>query len=222
MDPINTSPRYLQDILGASTPSKTGSLPNLSAIADNTDGTSNGRQIEVATGQRVAREFTAYGYLAAQANATGDTTPYLKAYITFYDSLSPAEQQSPRYAGTREAAVNGLAANGTSAPPASTVAAATSQKTTTPAPVATAASRSAQALSILATQAQTAGSSSTSNFTSLNNYNSNSNNSGGLPSADLLSSLRSLLGAIEDERHPAPYVGKPIPDLVLPKLDTTA
>src|SRR5471032_2215635 len=209
MDPINTSPRYLQDILGASTPSKTGSLPNLSAIADNTDGTYNGRQIEVATGQRVAREFTAYGYLAGQANATGDTTPYLKAYITFYDSLSPAEQQSPRYAGTREAAVNGLAANGASAPPASTVAAATSQKTTTPAPVATAASRSAQALSILATQAQTAASSST-------------NNNGGLPTADLLSSLRSLLGAIEDERHPAPYVGKPIPDLVLPQLDTTA
>jgi hypothetical protein len=221
VDPINTSPRYLQDIPGGtSTPAKAGSLPNLSAIADNTDGASNGRQIEVATGQRIAREFTAYGYLAAQANATGDTTPYLKAYITFYDSLSPAEQQSPRYAGTREAAVNGLAANGASAPAASTVDAATSQSTTTSAPAATAASRSAQALSILAAQAQTTASSSTSNFTNLNNYNNNG--TGGLPTADLLSSLRSLLGAIEDERHPAPYVGKPIPDLVLPKLDTTA
>src|SRR5476649_467336 len=159
MDPINTSPRYLQDILGASTPSKTGSLPNLSAIADNTDSTSNGRQIEVAAGQRIAREFTAYGYLAAQANATGDTTPYLKAYITFYDSLSPAEQQSPRYAGTREAAVNGLAANGASAPSASTVPT-TSGTSATTAPVATAASRAAQALSILAAQAQTSASSS--------------------------------------------------------------
>jgi len=194
VDPINTSPRYLQN----NTAPTTGTAPNLSAIADNTDGKSTPRQIAVATGQIVARGYTAYGYLAGQANATGNTTPYLQAYIKFYDSLSPAEQQSPRYAGTRDAAVKGLAANGASA--TSTTAPSTPGTAQTPA------SKSAQALSILASQAQSSARTST-------------NSNGGLPTTDLLTGLRSLIGVIENQQHPAPPVLKPIPNNPLPEID---
>jgi hypothetical protein len=193
VDPINTSPRCLQN----NTPAATATVPNLSAIADNTDGKSTPRQVAVATGQIVARGYKAYGYLYGQATASGNTTPYLQAYIKFYDSLSPAEQQSARYAGTREAAIKGLAANGASA-----------SSTTTPAPgtVQTPASKSAQALSILASQAQSSARAS-------------ANSNGGLPTTDLLTGLRSLIGVIENQRHPAPPVLKPIPNNPLPEID---
>jgi hypothetical protein len=196
VDPINTSPRYLQN----TTAPATGTAPNLSAIADNTDGKSTARQMAVATGQIVARGYKAYGYLYGQATATGNTTAYLQAYIKFYDSLSPAEQQSSRYAGTRDAAVKGLAANGASA--TST----TATSTATPGTPATPASKAAQALSILASQAQSTARTST-------------NTNSGLPTTDLLTGLRSLIGVIENQQHPAPPVLKPIPNIPLPEID---
>lgn len=45
-----------------------------------------------------AREQAAYG----AASRSGDGVAYAKAYVAFYDSLSPAEQNSSRYRGTRE------------------------------------------------------------------------------------------------------------------------
>lgn len=90
-------------------------LPNLSAIIDSKSATL--REVQVATGQRIAREFKAYGHLSALANASGDPRAYLKAYITYYDSLSAAEQQTARYRGTREGALKGLAENPAPAPP---------------------------------------------------------------------------------------------------------
>ena len=82
-------------------------LPNLTAIVESKTATE--REKQVATGQRIAREFKAYGYLSAQANVSGDPRAYLKAYLTYYDSLSPDEQQSSRYKSTREGALKGLA-----------------------------------------------------------------------------------------------------------------
>ncbi len=144
-------------------------LPNLTAIVESKTATE--REKQVATGQRVAREFKAYGYLSAQANVSGDPRAYLKAYLTYYDSLSPEEQQSSRYKGTREGALKGLADSaslGNTQP--------TAQVRDLPI--------------ITAPQAQQAWSP--------------------LPSADLLGSLRSLLGIIEKTRHPDPVVLKPI------------
>jgi len=80
---------------------------DLTAIIDSK--TATVREKQVATGQRIAREFQAYGYLSARANVSGDPRAYLKAYLTYYDSLSPAEQQTARYRGTREGALKGLA-----------------------------------------------------------------------------------------------------------------
>jgi len=82
-------------------------LANLTAIIDSK--TATVREQQVATGQRIAREFQAYGYLSARANVSGDPRAYLKAYLTYYDSLSPEEQQTARYRGTREGALKGLA-----------------------------------------------------------------------------------------------------------------
>ena len=50
------------------------------------------------------RENAAFGkYLA-----NGDHRAYYRAYIEYYDSLQPQDQQSQRYAGTREVAVAAL------------------------------------------------------------------------------------------------------------------
>jgi hypothetical protein len=144
-------------------------LPNLTAIIESK--TTAEREKQVATGQRIAREFKAYGYLSAQANVSGDPRAYLKAYLTYYDSLSPDEQQSSRYKGTREGALKGLADSaslGDTQPTAHVP----------DLPI------------IAAPQTQQAWSP--------------------LPSADLLSSLKSLLGVIEKTRHPDPVALKPI------------
>ncbi len=146
-------------------------LPNLTAIIESK--TTSARELQVATGQRIAREFKAYGYLSAQANVSGDPRAYLKAYLTYYDSLSTDEQHSSRYKGTREGALKGLADSA-------------SLGNTQP-------TAQVPELPIIAApqqQQQQAWSP--------------------FPSADLLGSLKSLLGVIEKTRHPDPVVRKPI------------
>lgn len=54
--------------------------------------------------QLAAREFQAFGKFAE----TGDYKAYYRAFIEYYDSLRPEDQNSLRYFGTREAAVAGL------------------------------------------------------------------------------------------------------------------
>ncbi|MDX3925454.1 MAG: hypothetical protein QHC90_06535 [Shinella sp.] len=51
-----------------------------------------------------ARENAAFGKYLAE----GDHKTYYRTYIEYYDSLQPQDQQSPRYAGTREIAVAAL------------------------------------------------------------------------------------------------------------------
>ncbi|GAC1408379.1 MAG: hypothetical protein NVSMB64_16540 [Candidatus Velthaea sp.] len=170
--PIDSNPRYLQ----ADASAAAGKLQNLSAIIDDRTGAHTPRQQEVATGQRIAREYTAYGYLAASANTGGSTTPYLKAYAAYYDRLTPEEQQTERYRGTGDAAKKALAAAPATSPPV-------------------AASRPDQAIAVLTAQ-QT--------YDANNPLNSsNSPDSSTLAGPDLLSGLRSLLGIIQDEQHPA-------------------
>jgi hypothetical protein len=54
--------------------------------------------------QLAAREYQAFGKFAD----TGDYKSYYRAFIEYYDSLHPEDQNSLRYFGTREAAVAGL------------------------------------------------------------------------------------------------------------------
>lgn len=166
---MSTSPSVSPTSLTSSASTGHPGLPNLTALIESK--TTPERVKEVATGQRVAREFKAYGYLSAQANVSGDPRAYLKAYLTYYDSLSPEEQQSSRYKGTREGALKGLADSA-------------SLGNTQP-------SAQVPDLPILAApQTQQAWSP--------------------FPSADLLRGLKSLLGIIEQTRHPDPVARKPI------------
>lgn len=187
MDPIapSSTPRSLQNIFAGGAGAAVAPLPNLTAIIDGTDPSATPRQVIVASGQRIAREYTAYGHLFVQAEVTGNATAYLKAYVSFYDSLSPAEQQSVRYVGTRAAAIKGLAG----AVPSSSAA-------STPS---TPAAASAQALGILAAQNQSSQPYATSNGTNW-----------ALPNANLLSGLRSLSGIIDTQQHPEPVALRPI------------
>lgn len=52
------------------------------------------------------REHAAYGHFLDE----GDRKAYLRAYIAYFDSMSPQDQRSSRYAGTREPAVAALRA----------------------------------------------------------------------------------------------------------------
>jgi hypothetical protein len=54
--------------------------------------------------QLAAREHQAFGKFAE----SGDYKAYYRAFIDYYDSLRPDDQNSLRYFGTREAAVAGL------------------------------------------------------------------------------------------------------------------
>ncbi|MDK1376614.1 MULTISPECIES: biotin biosynthesis protein BioC [unclassified Sinorhizobium] len=54
--------------------------------------------------QLASREYQAFGRFAE----TGDYKAYYGAFIDYYDSLRPEDQNSLRYFGTREAAVAGL------------------------------------------------------------------------------------------------------------------
>ncbi|WP_018239655.1 hypothetical protein [Ensifer sp. BR816] len=56
------------------------------------------------SGQLAAREYQAFGKHAE----TGDYRAYYSAFVDYYDSLRPEDQNSLRYFGTREAAVAGL------------------------------------------------------------------------------------------------------------------
>lgn len=54
--------------------------------------------------QLAAREYQAFGKFAD----AGDYKAYYRAFIEYYDSLRPEDQNSLRYFGTREAAIAGL------------------------------------------------------------------------------------------------------------------
>lgn len=68
---------------------------NLSAIIENPRST---REQQIAANDALnAREFLAFGVYT-----TTSTLDFARAYIQYYDSLSPEEQNSNRYKGTRE------------------------------------------------------------------------------------------------------------------------
>ncbi len=54
--------------------------------------------------QLAAREYQAFG----KYSESGDYQAYYRAFINYYDSLRPEDQDSLRYFGTRDAAVAGL------------------------------------------------------------------------------------------------------------------
>ena len=88
---------------------------NLSVICDSCDphninyGKFTQQQINDAWNQRNAREYAAFGYLAGDASPQG-IAKFASAYINYINSLSPAEQNSASYQGTKESATALLAA----------------------------------------------------------------------------------------------------------------
>ncbi len=85
-------------------------LPNLSAIVDDTSGKYTDAQKIQAYRDREARDesFTVPAFQAS--SASGDSAAFWRKYIAFLDKLSPEEQNSPRYRGTRQAALTAIAA----------------------------------------------------------------------------------------------------------------
>lgn len=96
----------VDDLLTSSGAEIFGSIKNLRSYPENLAGQlDNDRLSEVdrtAIANRMReRENAALG----MARSTFDPATYAKAYIQFYDTLSPEEQNSDRYRGTREQAV---------------------------------------------------------------------------------------------------------------------
>ena len=80
---------------------------NLAVIADSADSrsTSYGKytdqQIADATNKLNARAYAAFGYFGNDASSQG-IAKYAAAYVNYIKSLSPEEQNSVRYQGTKE------------------------------------------------------------------------------------------------------------------------
>lgn len=86
-------------------------LEDLAVIADSADrrsasyGKYTNEQILDASKKLNEREYAAFMHLSTDASTTG-IKKYAEAYIRYYDQLSPEEQNSPRYKGTRESVSN--------------------------------------------------------------------------------------------------------------------
>lgn len=84
---------------------------NLAVIADSADkrsqsyGKYSNKQILEASERLNKQEYLAFGQFSSDASTSG-IKKYAEAYIKYYDKLSPEEQNSPRYKGTRESMAN--------------------------------------------------------------------------------------------------------------------
>ncbi len=103
--------------LAPSVPSSTAStkyLENLSEIADSVDphskshGKYTDKQIADATNKLNAREYAAFGHFGDDASSQG-IKQFTEAYLNYLNQLSPEEQNSIRYKGTKESATALLA-----------------------------------------------------------------------------------------------------------------
>ena len=103
--------------LAASVPTSTAGsqhLENLSEIADSVDprskshGKYTDKEIADATNKLNAREYAAFGHFAGDASAQG-IKKLSEAYLNYLNQLSPEEQNSIRYKGTKEGAMALLA-----------------------------------------------------------------------------------------------------------------
>lgn len=89
-------------------------LENLSEIADSVDprskshGKYTDKQIADATNKLNAREYAAFGHFGDDASSQG-IKQFTEAYLNYLNQLSPEEQNSIRYKGTREGATALLA-----------------------------------------------------------------------------------------------------------------
>jgi len=217
LPPINSNPRYLDvGSSSAATPSPAttnGKLTDLTAIIEDTTGAYTPQQKLLAGGQRTAREYVAYGNLAANANASGNNTSYLKAYRSYYNNLSPAEQQSDRYVGTGAAAQTALSGGNTTGG----TAASASNGSALPSPTVANAATTPSSINPSGLD-QTAGDRAVELLALQQNYKANDptntqDSSSILSGTDLLSGLRALLGIIQDEQHPTPPTRIPLPPI---------
>jgi hypothetical protein len=99
----------VNSISGTSYPS--GNAPDLSAIVDDTTGKYTDAQKTTAFGERQARDSAIIEPAVAASIANGDGTLPWRAALALLNSLSPAEQNSPRYAGTRQEIMLSISTN---------------------------------------------------------------------------------------------------------------
>ena len=109
----------INSVRGTNAPPVSNNSPqypeNLAVIADSADSrsTSYGKytdqQIADATNKLNAREYSAFGYFGNDASSQG-IAKYAAAYVNYINSLSPEEQNSVRYKGTKESMTALLAA----------------------------------------------------------------------------------------------------------------
>ena len=67
------------------------------------------KSVQAAFKEVNAREYMAFGRLAGDASNDGIIN-FGKAYIAYYDSLSPEDRQAKRYAGTRDSVASMVSA----------------------------------------------------------------------------------------------------------------
>lgn len=96
-------------VSGTSYPS--GNATNFSAIVDDTTGKYTDAQKTLAFQERQARDSAIIIPASQQGIATGNGTLVWRAALTLLNSLSPAEQNSPRYAGTRQEIMLAISTN---------------------------------------------------------------------------------------------------------------
>jgi hypothetical protein len=96
-------------ISGTSYPS--GNAPDLSAIVDDTTGKYTDAQKTLAFQQREVRDQAVIGPAFQKSIGNGDSTLPWRAALALLNSLSPAEQNSPRYAGTRQEIMLAISTN---------------------------------------------------------------------------------------------------------------